>query len=170
MPTAEEYNGAMVKVIPELNSPYAKYPLKEAAWTVPTGKINGEDAFIPYSKTADEPPMKKNYVWGPGGCGYGYYHLMTRYSYAILYARISKNRPATGCCCVASDPTQVSFDEWDDARTVVYNRSVASKPDDAQAKKDAYNIARGVAVAHYHEQQNVQLAIGVFQTGLNLSA
>ena len=95
---------------------------------------------------------------------------MTRYSYVILYSRISMYRPGTGCFCFDSQKTKAAFDDWDDTKTVVYNRSVASKPDDAQAKKDAYNIARGVAVAHYHEQQNVQLAIGVFQTGLNLSA
>ena len=57
--------------------------------------------------------------------------------------------------------------DWDDVKTIVYNRSVARIPDDVQAKKDAISIAQGEAQSHYHAEQNFQLAVGV---GMHASA
>ena len=40
--------------------------------------------------------------------------------------------------------------DYDDVKTIVYNRSVASKPDDGQAAKDAIAIAQAKAKGVYN--------------------
>jgi len=52
----------------------------------------------------------------------------------------------------------------------VYNRSVASIPDDEQGARDAIAIARGTAKAVYNFTQNEQLVLNAVQTGAFLRA
>lgn len=148
-----QLNSKMVKYCPELASEWAKYPLAYKAWLSPNGTgPKGVPCWIPAPKGTE---MKLDYVHGAGPRGWGYYHLLCRQSYTILYARLTNEMP---CCCCASGNKSLS--EWEDVKNVVYNRSVASKPDDAQAHKDAIAIAKGTAQAHYHVDQNFQLVVG----------
>ena len=100
-----------------------------------------------------------DYAHGAGKRGWGYYHLLTRESYVILYSRLTQEMP--GVCCAVTPAQYKEVSAWDDVKQICYNRSVASRPDDAQAKEDALAIARGVAQAHYHTEQNFQLAVMV---------
>ena len=133
-------NEKMVKFAPELASEYAKYPLSYRSWMSPDAQgPKNSPCFISAPRGA---PMKMDYVHGPGPKGFGYYHVLTRDSYVILYARLTNEMP--GCCCDCRPTVRQEVSDWDDVKTICYNRSVATKPDDAQAKKDALAIARGV--------------------------
>jgi hypothetical protein len=148
-----QLNAKMVQYCPELASEYAKYPLAYKAWLDPKGTgPKGVPCFITAPQGSE---MKLDYAHGAGPRGWGYYHILTRPAYVILYSRLTQEMP---CCCCASGNKKVS--DWDDVKTVVYNRSVATKPDDAQARKDAIAKAQGVAQAHYHTDQNFQLIVG----------
>uniref|UniRef100_A0A7S2URI4 Uncharacterized protein n=1 Tax=Attheya septentrionalis TaxID=420275 RepID=A0A7S2URI4_9STRA len=165
-PSAAETNTKMAKYAPELASSYAKYPLKRARW-LPNGERGpkGEPLFL-QAETANQ-GVKMDYVFGPGPQGRGYYHLLTRKSYIALYVKLRNQSPMGACACT-KDARQ-NFSDFDDVKKIVYNRSVASKPDDAQAAKDAISQARQTAQGHYNNDQNLQIGIGVVQTGINLS-
>ena len=153
----DEINAKMVKLCPELASQYAKYPLKRKQWLSPNAKVDDKTkAFI--ASQSDTGP-KPDYVFGPGPLSMGYYHILTRNAYKILYVRLTKEQPPVACCCFASKDSHNAYDEWYEVKTICYNRSIASIPDDAQARDDAITIARGEALAHYHEQQNFQLVV-----------
>ena len=137
---AEETNRKMAKYCPELASEYAKYPMQRAKWLDPRElDPEGKPCYI---QGPDAGP-KPNYVFGPGKCGRGYYHLLTRFSYQILYARLANAQPTACCACNAKARKEV--DEYDDVARIVYNRSVASIPNDEQAYKDAISGARSTA-------------------------
>jgi hypothetical protein len=70
-----------------------------------------------------------------------------------------------GCCCALNAAARKEMSDWDDVKTIVYNRSIASIPDDDQAKKDAISDAQGVAHGHYQMEQNFQLAVGMGMHG-----
>jgi len=87
-------NASLVKVAPELESKYAEYPLRRKFWLTAEALVPNEDtgkseaAFIPFKKDPNFPaPLKKDYVYGAGPKGWGYYHLLTRYAYVALHAR-----------------------------------------------------------------------------------
>ena len=132
-------NEKMVRFAPELASEYAKYPLSYPSWIRPTG--NGPKNSPCFESAPRGSAMKMDYVHGPGPKGFGYYHLLTREAYVILYARLTNEMP--GCCCDCRPTVRKEVSDWDDVKTVVYNRSVATKPDDVQAKKDAISLAQG---------------------------
>ena len=156
-----QINAKMARVCPELASEYAKYPLAMKAWMSPGAK-GPKDApmFIAGPRGS---PMKMDHVHGAGPKGWGYYHLLTRDSYINLYARLTNETPL--CCCGFSAQARTEMSEWDDVKTIVYNRSVARIPDDVQGKKDAISLAQGEAQGHYHAEQNFQLAVGVAGAG-----
>lgn len=171
----DEINMAMSKVAPELASKYVSYPMKRQAWLSIDGQIDGSlPAFIPHKKDPNFPttPLKDDYVWGTGPRGFGYYHILCREAYKILYHRVNGMRvPGQGCCCASPPPPtdggqRPSAKEVDDVKDVCYNRSIASRPDDFLAQKEAIEAARGVAQAHYHVDQNIQLAVMV---GMNIA-
>lgn len=145
----------MGKVCPELTSEYAKYPMSRDAWLSPDGTgPNSAPAFI---QQAQDVGPKPNYVYGPGPKNLGYYHILTRESYKILYARLRNEMPIS-CCCFGTS-TRDEVDAWDTTKTIVYNRSIASKPDDQLGAKEAIEISRGTANAVYNQTQNEQLVV-----------
>lgn len=100
---------------------------------------------------------KPNYVYGPGGLkGSGYYHILTRNAYFILHHRLQSQAPFS-CCCFGTSFAE--YDAWDTTARIVYNRSVASKPDDVLAAKEAIAIAQQTARDAYNNSQNLQLAL-----------
>mmetsp|Transcript_1834 Transcript_1834/g.2271 ORF Transcript_1834/g.2271 Transcript_1834/m.2271 type:complete len:139 (+) Transcript_1834:1-417(+) len=119
-----------------------------------------KDLFIPSNDSnGNGKDFKLDYVYGPGRMGFGYYHLLTIDSYKALYARL-RNEAPTVCCCFGTKAAREEASEWDDVLTIVYNRSIASRPDDVIGAQDAIRIARGEAISHYHYQQNAQFVVG----------
>jgi len=159
MSKVDDMNAKMVKFVPELASDYARYPLKRDRWLEPKEKgPKDEPCFI--SSSVDAGP-KPDYVFGRGKYGHGYYSLLTQYSYQNLYARLTHEAP--GGCCACSKAARQEYDAYDDVKRIVYNRSVASRPDDVVASKDALRKAQGVAQVWHNGLQNEQLAIGAVQ-------
>uniref|UniRef100_A0A7S2ELZ5 Uncharacterized protein n=1 Tax=Trieres chinensis TaxID=1514140 RepID=A0A7S2ELZ5_TRICV len=149
----EDINAMMARVCPELASSYAKYPLKGNMWLSTSATVNGSATFI--AETNKQPPLKLDYVHGPGPLGFGYYHLTTRAAYRALYPRLQSQAPLP--CCACTKDARNNLSDHEDVTMIVYNRSVATIPDDDKGKEDALAIARGEAQAAYHFTQNEQL-------------
>tara|TARA_B100001142_G_C14137585_1_gene579352 strand:+ start:407 stop:889 length:483 start_codon:yes stop_codon:yes gene_type:complete len=128
------------------------------SWIDPGGKTaDGKPLFI-QGDGKEEPVRKVDYVYGAGPFGWGYYHLLTRNSYGILFPRLQSSMPVV-CCCFGTKDARSQHSDHEDVTLIVYNRSVATIPDDRQAARDAIAIARGQAKAIYNMTQNEQLFI-----------
>ena len=155
-------NEVMRRIAPELNSQYASYPLKRNLWLDSYAQApGGQPAFIPHPKstTSVSEPLKDDYVFGGGPQGWGYYHLLTRDAYKTLNVRLRSNAPVNCCLCFSSETDKEYYRDYSEVASIVYNRSIASRPDDALAAREAINIARGVAQSSYHTDQNIQLIL-----------
>ena len=166
MSNDSEKNERMARFVPELKSPLASYPLRREAWLDVNATVNNEDgtrtpAFIPYKADPNfpVPALKDDYVWGPGSRGFGYYHILTRDAYKTLNVRIRNKGKPTQCCCFGSPDSAQAAEDYDVVSEIVYNRSVATRPDDIQAVKDALAIARGEAQLEYNTSQWVQFGV-----------
>jgi len=157
---ARAMNASMVKFAPELASKYATYPLRRDKWLdFNDVDDDGKPAFV---AQAQKGATREDYIYcslAPKDYGAGYYHLLNPVAYVNLYKRLQSEAPPTGCCCFGSPEIKKEYDQYDDVRTIVYNRSVASKPDDTQAAKDALAKAQGVANRTYNVTQNVELVL-----------
>ncbi len=131
--------------------------MKREVWLDASYKSDEIIAFIPHKKDPNYPTplIKEDYVWGPGPKGYGYYHLLTRAAYIALHARLS-HQSSVGCCCMPQRQELVDLDETKD---IVYNRSIASRPDDILAYKEAIALAQGEAQTVYNQTQDLQLVL-----------
>lgn len=164
-PTADELNAKMVALCPELSSRFATYPLKGKEWLSPKAQVNQKHYAFTISPKNQGP--RPHYVYGKGPYGPGYYHLLTRQAYTALYQRLTQElRPTTKTCsCLCSTAEdRKAYEDWDDVKSICYNRSVATIPDDEQARKDAMEVARGVAISHYHEQEDFKLLVNSLGT------
>jgi hypothetical protein len=159
MATADEKNASMIKFLPELSSKYARYPLHRERWLdFDETDDDGKPVFVAQTNKGSG---MEDYVYcnlAPKDRGAGYYHLLNPVAYVNLFKRLESQAPPTGCCCGSAE-TKKEYDEYDNVRTIVYNRSVASKPDDTQAAKDALAKAQGVAKKGYNVTQNLQLVL-----------
>lgn len=155
-PTKEdEMNAKMVKVAPELASSYARYPMNGQRWCNPKEKgPKGEPCFM---ESAVDAGLKIDYVWGPGRLGKGYYSLMTKDAYNILHPRVSNQAPSG--CCAFSKESRKEADDHDDVRRLMYNRQMATIPNDAKAAQDGLDAAKQNAQDNYQMDQNVQLGV-----------
>lgn len=88
---------------------------------------------------------KLNYVYGPGRKGAGYYHILTKQAYQILHNRLQTQAPEVTCCGIGTQTPE--YDAWETTVRIVYNRCVASKPNDVLAAKNAIAIAQQTASA-----------------------
>jgi hypothetical protein len=123
-----EMNAKMLKFAPELMSEYARYPLHRTRWLqVSDASPKGEPCFVSSSNEG----LKMHYVFGPGPRGFGYYHLLTRASYAALYARMTQESPVPLCCtCFLSKEVRREYAEFEEVEKLIYTRSRSSRPDD----------------------------------------
>jgi hypothetical protein len=136
-------NAKMVKFCPELESEYARYPMSHRKWLdLKATTANGEKAFLKEPNNKNN-IVKLDYVYGPGPLGRGYYHIMTRPAYVILYHRLLSQAPP-GCCCALDQDSRNNYDQWDDVKRIVRARSVATQPDDQVAAADQIGNARGL--------------------------
>jgi len=128
-------NEMLVKFLPELASSYGKYPLRYNRWLSPGERgPNGEPCFIsaPHNMGIKEP-----YVWGhrePKGTGY--YHLLTKAAYEVLYSRIKDDPPVDGflCCFTCSKEARNEREEWEYVKQIIYHRHLALVPNDSAAQ------------------------------------
>lgn len=137
----ESINAMMGRVVPELNSSYAAYPMANKAWVSASGKApDGQPAFeaSPKAPKGETKPLKKDYVWGPGTRGFGYYHMTTKEAYVILSARLQHEAGGSahaGCCgrSKTSDetPRQEALKE---IHHLMYFRSQSPVPNDKEAR------------------------------------
>lgn len=155
----KDINQKMKEVAPELDSQFARYPLKRPRWLSFSEKDpEGKPIFLPADGTTE---LKRDYVRGRGPKGEGYYHLLNQHAYRNLHHRLRNQAPAQCCACTKS--ARQHYNEYSDVQTVVYNRSLASKPDDGVGAKEAIAISQMTAQSHYHASQNEQLVIGFVQ-------
>lgn len=155
---AEAKNRQLQMVFPELASKYAQYPLQREAWLSLDGTgPESAPAFVGGGNIG----MKEHYVYGSGPKEHGYYHVLAREAYSILFKRARSEAPPAGCCtpCFGSQEARDLLDAWDSTKTICYNRSVSSRPNDHIAAQEAHEIARKIANNTYNATQNQQLAI-----------
>lgn len=151
----------MTMACPELASSYAQYPMRREAWLKVDGQGPGNvPGFI---SSPSFQGLKQNYVFGqPKHRGVakeqyavGYYHLLTRESYNILFRRVSEAAPVA-CCCFGDAKMA---DAYGTTKTICWNRSLASKPDDQLGAQEALQIAQQIANRTYNWTQNEQLVV-----------
>ena len=148
-------NDQMKMVCPELASPFAEYPMDREAWLMTDG--TGPEGRPAYLQGPDE-GLKEHYVYGQPRNKQlppGYYHLLTRESYSILYKRVASEAPV-GCCCFGDTKL---VDAYDTTKRICWNRNVASRPNDALAAQEAIQIAQQIANKTYNWTQNEQLVV-----------
>ena len=99
---------------------------------------DGSPAFIPVEKNKNgnvnnnnetATTAKLDYVLGNGPRGYGYYHLLTQWSYHILYKRIKAMKPQG--LAFFNKAIRRRRDEWELVYFIVSNRAISDSPNDA---------------------------------------
>lgn len=157
-----EMNAKMARVIPELASSYATYPMAHSRWLKPhESGPKGEPCFL--SKPADgSREMKMDYVYGKGPHGEGYYHMLTHEAYVNLYSRINNEVPS---CCACSKEARKAYDEYDDVKRLLYNRWHGKVPNDVSAARDGMDAAKDQADMMYNATQLEQTAIYAARLG-----
>mmetsp|Transcript_15808 Transcript_15808/g.34637 ORF Transcript_15808/g.34637 Transcript_15808/m.34637 type:complete len:127 (+) Transcript_15808:586-966(+) len=93
-----------------------------------------------------------------GPFGIGYYHLLTKQPYTILYTKHMNTAPNT--CCTGTSGRQAK-DEWDDVRIILFQRMNSTRRNEVVAHSDMMGNASTLAQYHYQFGQNVQLIHGV---------
>lgn len=142
-----------LQLVPELRSPFARYPLDRPRWIRPTRETHtpkddgAELTFIacPPPPKGTKNDVKMNYVWGPGSKGYGYYHLLTKESYVALSARMhSECAPPIPCCGGATKESEEKRNELEHVYLLIVNpRSKSPVPKDTYAMNHTYADAGG---------------------------
>ena len=129
-------NETLIKFLPELASLYGKYPLRYHRWLSPGERgPNGEPCFITASQDMG---VKHPYVWGnQGSKGAGYYHLLTKAAYTILYNKLKDNPPEGYIvCCSCSQKARLDREEWEFVKRIIYHRHASTVPDDGVAQNN----------------------------------
>lgn len=150
---AKEINQSLVEFLPELDSDYARYLMSHAKWYshLDVGP-RGERCFIPFHGV-DPVPARKDYVYGDGIAGKGYYFLLCHASYECLHEKLKSRKPkATLFRKIIPkylSAQQIIPDYWsakdryDDVKRVIWmRRACTKKPDD----KLASDIVLGCAL------------------------
>ena len=153
---AREINKSLVEFLPELDSDYARYPMKHVRWYshTETGP-KGEPCFIPRQGTSPT-SRKKDYVYCPDGiAGRGYYSLMCHASYVCLHKKLQTLAPQGATCpCFASKETRKLLDRYDDVKRVDFMRQLCTpKPDDQLASDIVMGRAKATADMVYNATQ-----------------
>ena len=99
-------------------------------------KINGNNCFI---ETTQNEGVKEDYVYSEDSEP-GYYHLLTKQAYIQLYKDLETKEPSLPCCWDKAGAKK--YDEYARVKKIVYNRSIASKPDDKVAIADGKKVTK----------------------------
>eukprot|EP00566_Odontella_aurita_P029146 CAMPEP_0113554036 /NCGR_PEP_ID=MMETSP0015_2-20120614/15931_1 /TAXON_ID=2838 /ORGANISM="Odontella" /LENGTH=151 /DNA_ID=CAMNT_0000455143 /DNA_START=206 /DNA_END=661 /DNA_ORIENTATION=+ /assembly_acc=CAM_ASM_000160 len=143
--TPKGINAKMAEVCPELSSSYAYFPLHISSWLGPSRMgPNGEVGFV--KEVVRTAPSRPDYVHGTGPNGVGYYHLLTRDSYKILYNRLNNEAPMTGCFC--SSAARKKLSDIEDVKKLLYDRFISSAPNEVKEELDS---ARGTDLSSIAE-------------------
>uniref|UniRef100_A0A7S2YHU8 Uncharacterized protein n=1 Tax=Entomoneis paludosa TaxID=265537 RepID=A0A7S2YHU8_9STRA len=150
----DRVNAGLAKFCPELaGSKYARYPMQGDRWMLPKDKHPETGKYLFLASPQNVGP-KPDHVYGKGPFGVGYYHLLCKQPYIILYGRHMNTAPST-CCTGASGAKE--FDEWDEIRLILFQRMNSTRANDTVAHSDMMQNASATAQAHYHFGQNQQL-------------
>lgn len=131
----------IVRFVPELNSSYSQYPMAHDRWWSPNETApDGSPCYLQGPQTV----FKKDYVYGPGLKGPGYYHVLTKAAHVAIYSKFMQSPPG-GCC--SNTRTNSHLSEWDDVRLILHARTRANAANDSKARKSQMDEALGTAVA-----------------------
>mmetsp|Transcript_15807 Transcript_15807/g.34633 ORF Transcript_15807/g.34633 Transcript_15807/m.34633 type:complete len:174 (+) Transcript_15807:69-590(+) len=149
----------LVHYCPELKGPsYATYPLTADKWRQPNERLKEGSPYLFQAAPHNVLGPKHDHVWGKGPFGIGYYHLLTKQPYTILYTKHMNTAPNT--CCTGTSGRQAK-DEWDDVRIILFQRMNSTRRNEVVAHSDMMGNASTLAQYHYQFGQNVQLIHGV---------
>lgn len=153
--SAEDINSILIKLLPECDSEYARYPMKYSKW-LGLGEKDpmGKPAWI---KRSWNQGVIKDYVYGRGPGGPAYYHLLTKIAYTNLYTRICNECPVA--CCSLNKQTRKSYDEWQRAKRIIHARYSSSKPNDQVAANQQIQGSKATAQFHYNAGQTEQILV-----------
>jgi len=138
----DHVNRAMVKYFPELTSDYARYPMTgRRRWLdIARDKVGpkGDPLFVARLSPQvfeGRAVRVKDYVYGHGPLGCGYYSLLTKESYVVLardFNEDERSRQSWGekIRRIFSRRARREYDLWDLAGYVVFMRAHSSHPDD----------------------------------------
>lgn len=130
----------IVRYVPELDSIHVAYPMQHDSWLPPNSKApDGAPGFVAGPNNG----RKKDYVYGRGMNGPGYYHVLTKPAHVAAYEKFMNEAPAT--CCSGRSSSELA--DWDEVRLVLHARTRAGRANDAAAKKSQMNEAMGTATA-----------------------
>lgn len=134
-------NEMMKKLVPELDSEYASYPMALERWHYPQEVLeSGKPCFIPCSEQGE---VRQDYIWMPErrslkSLPAGYYHLSTREAYVEVYSRLTKISAGHGLL-----PTRKKFmlkskrdrQVYSKIKESLENRLMCEVPNDVQAAR-----------------------------------
>lgn len=83
--------------------------------------------------------MKEDYVYSEDPEP-GYYHLLTKQAYIQLYKDLETKEPSLPCCWDKAGAKK--YDEYTRVKKIVYNRNVASIPDEKVAIADGKKVTK----------------------------
>ena len=93
----------------------------------------GERCFIPFNGV-DPVPVKKDYVYGDGIAGKGYYSLLCHASYECLHEKLKSRKPKATLFQKIMPEYWSAKDRYDDVKRVIWmRRACTQKPDDKLA-------------------------------------
>jgi hypothetical protein len=158
-------NELMARVLPELASEYAQFPMRYSNWLPPSATgPKGEPCFLPESSDEDATRNSKSpkayipdYVYAKRGpLGPGYYHLLTKVAYTALYEKLRRKPPSLSKGLVnfpfrllgrrSSNTEEASnrkscLEDYAWTKAIIHKRHEASRPDiiagPAAARADA---------------------------------
>ena len=139
---AKEINQSLIEFLPELDSDYARYPMSHPKWYshLDVGP-KGERCFIPFNGV-DPVPAKKDYVYGDGIAGKGYYSLLCHASYECLHEKLKSRKPKATLFQKLMPEYWSARDRYDDVKRVIWMRKACTqKPDDKLASDIVLNGA-----------------------------
>ena len=115
---------------------YGRYPITFKHWCHVDEKINGNICFI---KSPKNEGVKEDYVYSEDPEP-GYYHLLTKQAYIQLYKDVQTKEPSLPCCWDKAGAKK--YNEYTRVKKIVYNRSIASIPDDKVAIADGKKVMK----------------------------
>jgi hypothetical protein len=140
----EAINAKLEKIVPEIAaSIYGKYPMQGSRWLSLTElSPEGKPTYLKQSNDG----AKTDYTYGNGA----YYHLLTKSAHKLIYNRTLNAAPSSLCPCFLSVEARQHLNDYDEVLQILFFRTSASIPDDAQAARDAMmdirNAAEGLSI------------------------
>ena len=128
-------NELMTRLVSELDSDYAAFPMKQTRWCSPKETLdNGSPLFI---AAESEDNVKQDYIWMQERKGLrtlqaGYYHLRTHEAYIEVYSRLKKVPTGPLGTLLQSKRDRQAYTKL---MEVIENRLMCDIPNDTEAAR-----------------------------------